>query len=148
MPTTRRDRENYAGARGCAPELRVELTAMAKTRAKRAADTTEPSAAAAEPAKRRQSKRAKKAAPEPEPAVAPEPEPVLPLEPELEPIPAKEVVTEPTHVEPEPKSNIPIDDEQNEEDHIDEPTEEPRASDLYLDTVSLPAIRILILLSV
>ncbi|KIM88765.1 hypothetical protein PILCRDRAFT_813741 [Piloderma croceum F 1598] len=121
---------------------------MAKTRAKRAADTTEPAAAAAEPAKRRQSKRAKKAEPEPEPEVAPEPEPepvpapvaepvpVLPSEPEPVPIPAKEAVTEPTHVEPEPRPDIPIDDEHEEEDHIDEPTEEPRASDLYLDTIN------------
>lgn len=113
---------------------------MAKTRAKRAADTTEPAATAAEPAKRRQSKRAKKAEPEPEPAPEPElapapvaePEPILPSEPEPVPIP---IPAEPTLVEPEPKADIPIDDEQ-EEDRIDESTEEPRASDLYLDTVS------------
>jgi U4/U6.U5 tri-snRNP-associated protein 2 len=84
---------------------------MAKTRSKRAADTNEP--ANAEPVKqKRQSKRAKKSEPE-EVVVVAEPEPMVEVEPEPEP--------EPDH---------------DDDDQIDEPTEEPRASDLYLDTVS------------
>jgi U4/U6.U5 tri-snRNP-associated protein 2 len=110
---------------------------MAKTRGKRTANTIEPPSPA-EPTKRRQSKRAKKTEsevalePEPVPAPVAEPEP-LPAELSPEPGPEKEAMTEPTHVE---TPDISIDDEQEEGDHIDEPTEEPRASDLYLDTVS------------
>src|SRR6202167_3849311 len=110
---------------------------MPKTRSKRAADTTEPTPV--EPAKKRQSKRAKKEpVPEPEPVVE-EPElvveesiPAVPQpEPEPEPEPTKEG-------DKEPINDIPIDEEEVKEDYVEEALkEEPRASDLYLDTVSI-----------
>lgn len=107
---------------------------MAKTRAKRAADTTEPPPA--EPVNTRRSKRSKKEpTPQPDPPQEPvpaEPEPI-PVEPEL-PIDSQEINEAPAPT-PTPGDDLILEDEE-ENPYADEPKEEPRASDLYLDTVN------------
>ena len=100
---------------------------MPSTRSKRAA--AEP--AAVEPAKKRQSKRVKKETPY---ELEPEPEPVEPMAPKPqakpEPLPSKEA-------ERTLPGDTPIDEDDDGEHQVqDFLKEEPRASDLYLDTVS------------
>jgi hypothetical protein len=110
---------------------------MPKTRSKRAADTVEP--APAEPAKKRQSKRAKKV---PTPELEPPEEPPIPAAPvpvpEPESEPAKEEVEESPVVAPDLSNDIPVDGDEAEQDYVEDALkEEPRASDLYLDTVGI-----------
>lgn len=116
---------------------------MANTRSKRAADTTP---TANEPPKKRATRRAKKAAtPEPvEPTPVPEHAESIEVEPEPAPEPASappppppeeptKVVDEHNKPEPDMAVDVPVDEDEDE--YAQGPTDEPRASDLYLDTV-------------
>lgn len=127
---------------------------MANTRAKRAAESADPSAAAADPGKTRSSKRSKKAAADaPEPAQAAVPLAQTPLEAQAakpvaeanSPMPVIEtaIVDPPAPVaesskagEVLPSNDIIVDEEEEENQDAPELAEEVRASDLYLDTVS------------
>ena len=95
---------------------------MARTRSKRVADTSVP--VEQEPAKKRQPKRRKK-------EVQSEPEPEHEA-PETEVVHTP-VDSAPVEVVPDPTPDIPIDEEEN---YVEDLKEAPRASDLYLDTVS------------
>ena len=96
---------------------------MAKTRAKRAADATEPPSA--EPINARRSKRSKKELTPLQEPVPAEPE-TIPVEPEVPKDMNEAAVPVPT-----PGDDSMVDDEE------EDPKEAPRASDLYLDTVNL-----------
>lgn len=139
------------GARQTAASA-LHATAMANTRAKRAAESGEPSAATADSATTRSSKRSKKASAEalkPTEEIAPptqalEEVPVVqPAVDDNAPLPVvkKSAVDHSAPVEEisravEVASDIIVDEEDEEDQNAPELAEEVRASDLYLDTVS------------
>lgn len=113
---------------------------MANTRSKRTADTTEP--APAEPTKKRQPKRAKKA------SAALEPKPVEAdaaaehAETDSIQIETPEISTEVKPTESQPNHNVAesapaLSEGEEETEYADTALDEPRASDLYLDTVGI-----------